>query len=128
MADNNNQANSFGNFDGFNKIEQEALNRARQMQQHAAPGNHNRQRRESRPAAEHTAGRQTATSAAPESGFNAAEAHQDAHNQDIPLPKGDLMDMIMADKERSLIILLILLLSEDGADTTTLLALMYLIL
>ena len=42
--------------------------------------------------------------------------------------RGDLLDIILSDKERTLIILLIALLNEEGANTSLLLALMYLIM
>ncbi len=41
---------------------------------------------------------------------------------------GDFLDMLLSDKERTLIILLIALLNEEGANTSLLLALMYLIM
>lgn len=45
-------------------------------------------------------------------------------------PKGNenFLDILMKDKEKSLIMLLIVILANDGADTTLLLALMYLII
>lgn len=42
--------------------------------------------------------------------------------------RGDFLDILLSDKERTLIILLIALLNEEGANTSLLLALMYLIM
>ena len=40
----------------------------------------------------------------------------------------NFLDILMKDKEKSLIMLLIVILANDGADTTLLLALMYLVI
>ncbi len=52
------------------------------------------------------------------------------NNQQTNAPKGNenFLDILMKDKEKSLIMLLIVILANDGADTTLLLALMYLII
>lgn len=43
-------------------------------------------------------------------------------------PLSDIFDIIMKDKERTLILVLILILTSEGADTSLVLALMYLII
>lgn len=43
-------------------------------------------------------------------------------------PLSDIFDIIMQDKERTLILVLILILTSEGADTSLVLALMYLLI
>lgn len=52
------------------------------------------------------------------------------NNQQTNAPRANenFLDILMKDKEKSLIMLLIVILANDGADTTLLLALMYLII
>lgn len=48
-------------------------------------------------------------------------------NEQIEKKSENLLDYLMKDKEKSLIMLLIIILSNDGADSSLLLALMYLV-
>lgn len=96
----------------FGNIQREVMNRARQMQQNDRQEKEkvekNNQKIESK------------------SNVKKQENLQQDNNENTK--HTDLMDIIMADKERSLIILLIILLTEEKADSSLILALMYLII
>lgn len=97
----------------FGNIQREAMNRARQMQQN------DRQEKE----------RVEKNDQKIESKSNVKIQNNFQQGKNIDnIKHTDLMDIIMADKERSLIILLIILLTEEKADSSLILALMYLII
>ena len=101
----------------YNNLQREAQNRVRQMEQS------NRKSRSS-PMQE-------------QKNFDKKENNHSESSVEMHLPLSNnssadampsLMDVIMSDKEKSLIILLIMILAEEKAPSETILALMYLII
>ena len=104
----------------------EAMNRARQMQNNSKKYNNSA-----------TVRNVNNASAKPQPDTNASVKQSETpKSKQKPKPeqsklhseKQDLVDLILSDKERNIIILMIILLYEDKADKTLILALMYIIL
>lgn len=95
-------------------LEQEALDRVARMY-----SSYDRQRRQRPP--------QTATKPAPETP-PAPEKEPEPNIENKEEKPAGLLDVLLRDKEQSLIMLLLVILMKDGADMNTILALMYLLL
>ncbi len=96
-------------------LEQEALDRVARMY-----SSYDRQRRQRPP--------QTATKPAPETSPPAPEKKPEPNAENTEEKPAGLLDVLLRDKEQSLIMLLLVILMKDGADMNTILALMYLLL
>ena len=110
----------------FDKIQQEIMNRSRQMYRNAPNFHQNGQSRQQK------ANTPDNGRAHPHAEQKPKQEQKQLHNEEASQEKNTtpqgFMDILMADKERSLIILLIILLSEEHVDSTVILALMYLII
>ena len=95
-------------------LEQEALDRVARMY-----SSYDRQRRQRPPL--------TATKPAPETP-PAPEKEPEPNIENKEEKPAGLLDVLLRDKEQSLIMLLLVILMKDGADMNTILALMYLLL
>ena len=126
------------------RMQQEAVRRAMEMQSRAKPGPElhvadSRQRTQQGRRGMNPAAQQNRTP--PQAARNSAEqrapvppqpeTHRPAPPEDPEkpgLPAGDILDFLLQDSERTLILLLILLLSSEKADASLLFALLYLAL
>lgn len=92
-------------------MQEDALRRLNQMYSRAPSGNVAPQRREA------------------DTPQQAKEEHiKEAPTPEHPKNQGNLLDIFMKDKEKSLILLLIVILLSEKADSSLLLALMYLVI
>ncbi len=91
-------------------MQEDALRRLNQMYSKAPSGNVAPQRREAQPSRQ------------------VVEQTKEEKTPEHPKNQGNLLDIFMKDKEKSLILLLIVILLSEKADSSLLLALMYLVI
>ena len=96
-------------------LEQEALDRVARMY-----SSYDRQRRQRPP--------QPVAKPEPEAPPSAPEKKSEPNAENTEEKPTGLLDVLLRDKEQSLIMLLLVILMKDGADMNTILALMYLLL
>lgn len=135
-------ADNFNNYD-MQRLQQDAIRRAREMQARAQPPPPAQSPPAARPAPVQTARPAPPLVPPPARHVPPAEQHVPLNippasaprNAPAPAPVkgplkpfGDIFESLMADQERTLILVLILLLVEEKADTGVIFALMYLVL
>lgn len=117
----------------FQRLQQDAIRRAREMQARAQAGaplpNSNPPRPQASPPA--FSAPAAPVSAPPRSSVpepSAGQRHEHEPSFGPLSPVKDIFDSLMSDSERTLILVLILLLSEEKADMGLIFALMYLVI
>lgn len=107
----------------FDPIQQEAMRRVQAMQSRAVPKKHDNIQKPPTPEAsvrEEPQNQQEINQAPP--------LVKNQVSQDISSKDGNPLEVLFKDKEQNLILMLIILLAGDGADTSLLLALIYLLI
>lgn len=126
MPENQN-GEPYGN---FQSLQEDAIRRAREMQARAHLPSYGppAQREEPHPRAEQPPIHEPDPEPAPPAGpFSAPSPNPDpSPEQESGDPAGGLLDFLLNDNERTLICVLLLILLEEKADTSLILALMYL--